>query len=206
MLLGKSRCISWHNSCSLIPYGYEQVDSYCFVYVSAVSRRAGGPGAIGRRRRPGCGANGASAGDRVQRRDETRAKIHRIASWATLPLAGTEAILGENVFNDPQGQSSYRGAHIAVGTAITGLFVAQTATGLWNLVDSWKDPNHKTLRRLHSIMMLGADAGFVAVYGTAPGGHNLVNFDQQKSTHRTVVFTSMGVATASYLLMLFGNK
>jgi len=138
---------------------------------------------------------------------ETRAKIHRIASWATLPLLGTEAILGQNLYNDPQGhQSSYRGAHIAVGAGITGFFAAQTVTGVWNLVDSWKDPNHKTLRRLHGIMMLGADAGFVAAYGTAPGGRNLVTFDQQKSTHRTIVFTSMGVATASYLLMLFGNK
>ena len=136
----------------------------------------------------------------------TRAKIHKVASWATLPLLGTEAILGQNLYNDPQGQSSYRGAHIAVGAAITGFFVAQTATGVWNLVDSWNDPNHKKLRRLHSIMMLGADAGFVAAYGTAPGGRNLVTFDQQKSTHRTIVFTSMGVATASYLLMLFGNK
>jgi hypothetical protein len=137
----------------------------------------------------------------------TRAKIHKIASWATLPLLGTEAILGQNVYNDPQGhESSSRSAHIAVGTAITGFFAAQTATGLWNLVDSWKDPNHKKLRRVHSIMMLGADAGFVAAYGTAPGGRNLVTFDQEKSTHRTIVFTSMGVATASYLLMLFGNK
>lgn len=167
---------------------------------------------------PGARAQSADAGDQdagqtarpqaIEYSDayETRAKIHRIASWATLPLLGTEAILGQNVYNDPQGQSSYRGAHIAVGSAITGLFVAQTATGLWNLVDSWKDPNHKTLRRLHSIMMLGADAGFVAAYGTAPGGHNLVTFDQEKSTHRAIVFTSMGVATASYLLMLFGNK
>jgi len=136
----------------------------------------------------------------------TRAKIHRIASWATLPLLGTEAVLGQNVFNASPGQSSYRTAHIVVGTTITGFFAAQTATGLWNLVDSWNDPNHKTLRRLHGIMMLGADAGFVAAYGTAPGGRNLVTFDQSKSTHRTVVFTSMGVATASYLLMLFGNK
>jgi len=40
----------------------------------------------------------------------------------------------------------------------------------------------------------------------ARGPVDLVTFDQQKSTHRTIVFTSMGVATASYLLMLFGNK
>ena len=137
----------------------------------------------------------------------TRAKIHKIASWATLPLLGTEVILGQNVFNNSPGQqTSSRTAHIVVGSAITSFFVAQTVTGVWNLVDSWKDPNHKTLRRVHGIMMLGANAGFVAAYGTAPGEHNLVTFDQQKRTHRTVVFTSMGVATASYLLMLFGNR
>ncbi|HZT77647.1 MAG TPA: hypothetical protein VFA27_13430 [Vicinamibacterales bacterium] len=138
---------------------------------------------------------------------ETRAKIHRIASWATLPLLGTEAILGQQLYNDPQGRlSSWKGPHIAVGTALTGLFAVQTVTGVWNLVDAWKDPNHKTLRLVHGIMMLGADAGFAAAYATGPGGRNLVNFDQDKSTHRTVVFTTMGVAATSYLLMLFGNK
>src|SRR4029450_4730534 len=122
----------------------------------------------------------------------TRAKIHKLASWATLPLLGTEAILGQNLYNDPQGhQSAARGAHIAVGAAITGFFVAQTATGVWNLVDSWKDPNHQKLRRVHSIMMLGANAGFVAAYATGPGEHDLVTFDQDKRTHRTIVFTSM---------------
>jgi hypothetical protein len=138
---------------------------------------------------------------------ETRAKIHRVASWATLPLLGTEAVLGQQLYNDPQGRRSpYRTAHIAVGTAITGLFGVQTVTGIWNLVESRKDPNHRTLRLTHGIMMLGADVGFAAAYATGPGGRNLVNFDQNKSTHRTVVLTTMGVATASYLMMLFGNK
>ena len=137
---------------------------------------------------------------------ETRAKIHKYASYATLPLLGAEAILGQQLYNDPQGRlSSYKTPHIVVGTAITGLFALNTVTGVWNLVEGWKDPNHKTIRLVHGIMMLGADAGFVAAYGTGPGGRNLVNFDQSKSTHRTVVFTTMGVATASYLLMLFGN-
>ncbi len=138
---------------------------------------------------------------------ETRAKIHKYASFATLPLLGTEAILGQKLYNDPAGLTSgYKGAHIAVGTAITGLFALNSVTGVWNLVEGWKDPNHKTLRLVHGIMMLGADAGFVAAYGTGPGGRNLVNFDQSNSTHRAVVFSTMGVATASYLIMLFGNK
>jgi hypothetical protein len=142
-----------------------------FVLCRAVSRGAGGACAIGRRRRPGCGQTARPQAIEYSDAYYTRAKIHKLASWATLPLLGTEAILGQNLYNDPQGhQSSYRGAHIAVGAAITGFFVAQTATGVWNLVDSWKDPNHKKLRRVHSIMMLGADAGFVAAYGTTPGG------------------------------------
>ncbi len=138
---------------------------------------------------------------------ETRAKIHKYASFATLPLLGTEALLGESLYNDPSSHTSAkRGAHIAVGTAITGLFAVQTVTGMWNLVEGWKDPSHRKLRLAHGIMMLGSDVGFAAAYATGPGGRNLVNFDQNKSTHRTVVFTTMGVATASYLLMLFGNK
>jgi|SRR5579871_1286031 len=137
---------------------------------------------------------------------ETRAKIHRIASWATLPLLGAEAYLGQQLYNDPQGRlSSYKTPHIIVGTGITALFGLQTVTGVWNLVEAWKDPNHKTLRLVHGILMLASDAGFAAAYATGPGGRSLVNFDSEKNTHRTVVFTTMGVATTGYLLMLFGN-
>jgi len=35
-------------------------------------------------------------------------------------------------------------------------------TGVWNLGEAMKDPNHKTKRMAHGLMMLGADAGFVA--------------------------------------------
>lgn len=138
---------------------------------------------------------------------ETRAKIHKYASFATLPLIGTEVILGQSLYNDPYSRTSAkRGAHIAVGTAITGLFAVNTVTGVWNLVESRHDPHHKSLRMWHGITMLGADVGFLAAYGTGPGGRDLVNFDSQKSTHRAVVFTTMGIATASYLMMLIGNR
>ncbi len=138
---------------------------------------------------------------------ETRAKIHKYASFATLPLLGTEVLLGENLYNDPNGRtSSYRGAHIAVGTAITGLFAVNSVTGVWNLWDSRNDPNHRTLRLVHGILMLASDAGFVATYGTGPGGRNLTNIDNSKPTHRAVALTSIGVATASYLMMLIGNR
>ena len=138
---------------------------------------------------------------------ETRAKIHRYASWATLPVFATELALGQSVYNDANPRtSSARGAHIAVGTAITGLFAVNTVTGVWNMWESRNDPSHHKLKLIHGILMLGADAGFVATFASGPGGRVSSTLDAQKQTHRTIALTSIGLATGSYLMMLFGNK
>lgn len=139
---------------------------------------------------------------------ETRAKIHKYASFATLPLFATELALGQSIYNDPNARgSAARGAHIAVGTAITGLFGVNTVTGVWNMWESRADEHHRTLRLAHGILMLGADAGFVATFATGPGhGRNQIDFDSNKQTHRTIALTSIGLATGSYLMMLFGNR
>ena len=138
---------------------------------------------------------------------ELRAKIHRYASIPTLPLVGAEMILGTALYNESSAhENSMRGEHIAVGTAITSLFVVNTATGVWNMWSSRKDPHHRTLRLVHGMMMLGADAGFVAAFGTGPSGKNLITYDSNKRTHRTIALTSLGVAAGSYLIMLFGNR
>jgi hypothetical protein len=137
----------------------------------------------------------------------TRAKIHKYASFATLPLFATEVALGQTVYNDPNANSSAaKGAHIAVGSAITGLFAVNTVTGVWNMWESRHEPSHHKLKLIHGILMLGADAGFVATFASGPGGRNAANLDSQKQTHRTLALTSIGVATGSYLLMLFGNR
>src|SRR5437899_12118364 len=63
---------------------------------------------------------------------ETRAKIHKYASFATLPLFATELALGQSIYNDPNARTSAtKNAHIVVGTAITGLFAVNTVTGVW---------------------------------------------------------------------------
>jgi hypothetical protein len=43
----------------------------------------------------------------------TRAKIHRYASYASLPLFGAEVLLGESLYNS--GATANKGPHIAVG-------------------------------------------------------------------------------------------
>jgi hypothetical protein len=136
---------------------------------------------------------------------ETRAKLHKYASFATLPLVGTEAVLGQSLYND--GNDTKKAAHIAVGTAITGLFALNTVTGVWNLWEGRKDPNHRTLRLIHGVLMLGADAGFAAAYATGPGGRSIFRFnDDDRQTHRTIALTALGVAAGGYLMMLIGDR
>src|SRR5258707_1177954 len=50
---------------------------------------------------------------------ETRAKIHKYASWATLPLLGTEFWLGQKLYDDPN-RTDLRGVHGAVGAGLIG--------------------------------------------------------------------------------------
>jgi len=133
---------------------------------------------------------------------ETRAKIHKYASWATLPLMGAEFALGEKLYNDANSETdSLRGVHGAVGAGLIGLFGVNSVTGLWNLLESNQAPGH-TKRLVHGIMMLAAEGGLVASAASAPGHSRLGTIDTNKATHRDIAFVSIGVGTAGYLLML----
>jgi hypothetical protein len=127
----------------------------------------------------------------------TRLKIHKIASLATLPLFVTQVVLGQKLYNGTAG-IDVRNAHRAVAISIGSLFVVNSVTGVWNLVEAHKDPNGRSRRLIHGLLMLGADAGFVATGIMAPYhgvGGNRVN-------HRRMALISVGVATAGYLYML----
>jgi len=131
---------------------------------------------------------------------KTRLKIHKIASFATLPLFVTELILGQSLYDDG-GEGAKKDAHVAVGTSIGVLFGVNTVTGVWNLWESRKDPNGRTKRIAHSILMLASDAGFFATAALAPDSES-GHLDDERGTHRAVAITSIGLATAGYLLML----
>jgi hypothetical protein len=132
----------------------------------------------------------------------TRAKIHRIASFATLPLFVTEGFLGQSLYDNPT--PGKKTAHLAVAGGVGALFGVNTVTGVWNLVEARKDSNHRTTRLLHGILMLAADGGFLATAALGPSSEH--GFDEgSRSTHRAVAFTSISLATAGYLVMLFGG-
>jgi hypothetical protein len=142
---------------------------------------------------------------------QLRRKIHRYASFATLPLFATEFALGQSMFNTtPADDSSKRGLHAALGAGIVGLFAVNTVTGAWNLFgEGRKDPNHRTLRLVHGLLMMASNVGFVATAMSGPNSRNpqhALTYETDKVTHRNLGVASISVGTVGYLLMLFGNR
>ncbi len=129
----------------------------------------------------------------------TRLKIHKYASYATLPLFVAQYAVGQKLY-DGTGSESTRSAHGALAAGTAALFAVNTVTGVWNLAEARHDPNHRTKRTIHGILMLAADAGFVATGMLAPDEEG--EGGGSRSTHRTVALASMGVATVAYLMML----
>jgi hypothetical protein len=139
---------------------------------------------------------------------ETRAKIHKIAAFAVLPLFAGEAFVGQSLYNNPT--DAKRTAHLVLATSIAGLFGLNSVTGVWNMVESRHDPNGRKLRLTHGILMLSADAGFLATALMAPGHQrNRVTGERElagsAAAHRAMAFTAMGLGTVGYTIMLFGG-
>jgi len=142
---------------------------------------------------------------------EVRLKIHKYASYATLPLFATELALGESIYSNPD-SGAKKGIHGAVGAGIIGLFGVNGVTGIWNLWESRHDENGRKWRIAHSVLMLAATGGLVATWATAPSTHNtdtpqgLARFNNDRVLHRNLAISSIGVGTAGYLIMLFKGK
>jgi hypothetical protein len=131
----------------------------------------------------------------------TRAKIHRYASFATLPLFVAQFVEGQRLF-DGTGGSGTRSTHKALAFSIGGLFGVNSVTGVWNLIEGRHDPTHRKRRLFHGLTMLGCDAGFVATGLLAPGDGG----SDDRARHRKVAITSMAVASANFVFMLLTNR
>lgn len=131
-----------------------------------------------------------------------RLTVHRIASYATIPLFVTEYALGQSLYSNPPGSRATVQAHQLVAAGVYGLFGLNTATGLWNLWDSRHDPNDRTRRYVHATLMLLSDAGFVWAGSIAPGRRRVLAEPSRMREHRTVAEVSFSTALAGYLMML----
>lgn len=140
---------------------------------------------------------------------QARAKIHKYASFATLPLFASELALGQSLYNSSSEQDSKKGLHAAIGAGIIGLFGVNTVTGSWNLFgEGWQEKDGRALRLVHGLLMMAANAGFVATWATAPHREHegfTATFADDKSTHRNIAFASISAGTAGYLVMFLAN-
>ncbi len=130
-------------------------------------------------------------------------KIHRLASYLTLPLFVGQYLSGSYLWNHPDSHGLAKDAHGPLAAGVAGLFAVNTVTGVYNLWTERKEPKGRTRRWVHGLAMIAADAGFVVVGATAPDddfrgtGHS-----SGATTHRNIAIASMGVALGSYVMML----
>lgn len=140
----------------------------------------------------------------------TRLTIHKWASYLTLPLFVGQYVVGQKLYNG-DGSDRLRSVHGALAGGVAGLFAVNTVTGGLNLLEARKDPEGRNRRTLHSVLMLLADAGFVATGMLANESEDEGGFTGRpvsNNTHRTVALASMGTALVSYAIMLpiFGRN
>ncbi len=140
----------------------------------------------------------------------TRLKIHRYASYAMLPLFAAAYVTGNELIKNGENAASWaRDTHGTIAGGLAVLFGVNTITGIWNLYDSRNDPEGRTRRYIHSILLLAADAGFVATAAMAgeseggEGGRERGGGEGDNTAHRAMAITSMSLAFTGYLTMIW---
>jgi hypothetical protein len=131
----------------------------------------------------------------------TRRKIHKYASYATLPLLAAEAVVGQKLMDRDSESKSLRSVHTGLAAGMGGLFGLETVTGVWNMLEARKVAPVNKKRLFHGILMLAADAGFFATAATAPHDDD----HHSGTTHQTIAYTSIGVAAFGYVYGLFAK-
>ena len=129
-----------------------------------------------------------------------RLAMHRVMSYALLPLLAAQYYTGTQLMAKGADAPLWViRSHAPLATASAVLFGANTVTGVWNLWEARSDPNGRTARTAHGLLMLAADAGFLLAGSI---GHPAVQDGSIRSLHRTIALSSMGVALVSYAIML----
>lgn len=133
----------------------------------------------------------------------TRLKIHKYTSYAMVPLFVAQYAVGRKLYNDTSENESLRGLHSTLAAGIYVGFGINTVTGAWNLWETRAQPEGRTRRYVHSILMTAAAAGFVATSAMAPDDDEGGGNSSDASAHRNMAIASMSTAVVGGLLMVF---
>ncbi len=149
----------------------------------------------------------AEAGPRTQDDEPSdwyyrRLKIHRLTSYAMLPLFAFQYAAGAELYkNGGEGGADWAEDWHGVGAAtIAGVFAVNVVTGVPNVIEIWQEPRDRKRRLFHASAMLIAAAGFTATGIIADEAED--NSGSGRALHRTVALSSMAVATIGYASML----
>lgn len=130
----------------------------------------------------------------------TRLRVHKAASYAMLPLFAAQYAAGDQLFKKGSAAPDWvQNSHGVLAAGIAGLFTLNTITGGLNWWETRRQEEGRAWRTTHAALMLLADAGFTATGLLAEGAEES---GDDRRLHRTVALTSIGVATASYVMML----
>jgi len=133
----------------------------------------------------------------------TRLTIHRIASYATLPLFAAQVVTGEVLLRDRASPPAWaKSAHGPIAAGLAGLFLINTVTGGLNALEARRDPNASVRGTAHTLLMLLADAGFVFTGLTIESAGTVGPYGRTRTKHRKAALISMGFATVGYAIMI----
>lgn len=129
-----------------------------------------------------------------------RLKVHKVSSYAMLPMFAFEYVAGDQLFKKSSGAPQWaKDYHGVVAGGIAALFGINTLTGGLNWWETRKQSSGLAWRTTHASLMLLADAGFMTAGLLADQAENSAD---RRSLHRSVAVSSMSLATISYLMML----
>jgi hypothetical protein len=134
-----------------------------------------------------------------------RLRIHRYASYTTIPLFAAQTIAGNQLYQSGGPNPGWaKSLHSLGAGGLAALFTVNTVTGVWNLWESRGVSEGRTVRLVHSALMLASDAGFT--YAGVKLGPEATRSGTKREEHRRVAYISMGGALVGYATMLVANR
>jgi len=133
-----------------------------------------------------------------------RLTIHRYTAYSTLPVFAAQWAAGQQLYDKSRAAPTWaKTTHRVGATYLAGAFTVNTVTGLWNLWDSRSQPQGRTLRTIHALTMVAADAAFA--YAGAKLSDEAEQSASKRQEHRTIALSAMGVTVLSGLAMKIWN-
>src|SRR5215212_4952909 len=133
-----------------------------------------------------------------------RLTVHRYVAYSTVPVFAVQWMAGNQLYNKGDGAPGWaKTSHRVGATALAGMFTVNTVTGAWNWWETRSSSQGRTLRTLHALSMITAEAAFT--YAGAKLSNDAELDSDKRRLHRTIALSAIGVTIASGTIMKIWN-